>query len=192
MAGDKEKLATLRTSAGRGRVGQHLYSFSKLGERIIIPRTLSPEPSDEVSVGIAGMPITTVIALGGLRQGVPRYSPRYGDPCDITSRGAPRTYSSSSSATTWPTCSSDRLTNPGSSRRALPSRDRYSRRRLRLGCPQRGRSVPAVTPPNTPLPSRSIISITKPLMGDTSEHSLIMPSRRNPQSVPALSRRSRP
>lgn len=192
MAGDKEKLATLRTSAGLERVGQDLYSFSKLGERIIIPRTLSPEPPDEVGVGIAGMPITTVIALGGLSQGVPRYSSRYGDPSDITSRGAPRTDSSSSSATTWPTCSSDRLTNSGSSRRALPSRDRHSRRRLRLGCPQLGGSVPAATPPNIPLPSRSIVSITKPLMEDTSEHSLVMPCRRNPQSVPALTGRSCP
>lgn len=86
MAADEGDLSTLLSSATLVIVGQLFFSISKLGERIVIARLLTPEAYGEVSIGIAIMSITVTIALVGLRQGVPRYISRYDDQRDI--RGA--------------------------------------------------------------------------------------------------------
>ena len=86
MAADGGDLSTLLSSATLVLVGQLFYSVSKLGERILIARMLTPEAYGEVNVAIAVMSIAVTVALVGLRQGVPRYISRYDDPRDI--RGA--------------------------------------------------------------------------------------------------------
>ena len=86
MSVDEGDLSTLLSSATLVLVGQILYSASKLGERVVIARVLTPEAYGEVSIGLAVMMIASTVALVGLRQGVPRFISRYDDPRDI--RGA--------------------------------------------------------------------------------------------------------
>lgn len=86
MAIDDRDLSTLVSSAGLVLVGQLLYSFSKLGERIIITRALTPAAYGEISIGIAILSVGTIVALVGLSQGVPRYMSRFEE--DRDKRGA--------------------------------------------------------------------------------------------------------
>lgn len=79
MAADDDDLSTLLTSATLVLVGQVLYSVSKLGERLIIGRFLSPDAYGDVSIALAVTMVASTIALLGLRQGVPRYISRFED-----------------------------------------------------------------------------------------------------------------
>lgn len=83
---DERDLSTLLSSASLVLVGQVLYSVSKLGERVVIARILTPDAYGEVSIGLAVMSVVATMAMIGLRQGVPRFISRYDDPRDI--RGA--------------------------------------------------------------------------------------------------------
>ena len=83
---DERDLSTLLSSATLVLVGQIVYSASKLGERVVIARLLSPESYGEVSIGLAVMSVVATVAMVGLRQGVPRYISRYDDERDV--RGA--------------------------------------------------------------------------------------------------------
>jgi O-antigen/teichoic acid export membrane protein len=79
MAADEADLSTLLTSATLVMVGQVLYSVSKLVERLVIGRVLSPEAYGDVSIALALMMVASTIGLLGLRQGVPRYISRFDD-----------------------------------------------------------------------------------------------------------------
>lgn len=86
MAVDESDLSKLLSSAVLVIVGQLLYSASKLAERVVIGRVLSPGAYGEVSIALAVMTLAVTLALVGFRQGVPRYISRFDDPRDI--RGA--------------------------------------------------------------------------------------------------------
>jgi len=83
---DERDLSTLLSSATLVLVGQIVYSASKLGERVVIARLLTPEAYGEVSIGLAVMSVVATVAMVGLRQGVPRYISRYDSERDV--RGA--------------------------------------------------------------------------------------------------------
>lgn len=82
MSADEDDLSVLVSSATLVIVGQVLYSVSKLVERIVIARFLSPEAYGEVDIGLALVTLATTVGLVGLRQGVPRYMSRFDDPRD--------------------------------------------------------------------------------------------------------------
>lgn len=79
---DENKLATLLSSAGLVMVGGFVAAGSRLLERVIIGRALSPEAYGTVSIGIALVAFSTTFALAGLSQGVPRFISRYDDEAD--------------------------------------------------------------------------------------------------------------
>jgi len=74
---DDSELSTLLSSATLVMIGGVIGAGSKLLERVIIGRALSPEAYGDVSVGLAVMTFSTTIAMVGLSQGVPRYLSRY-------------------------------------------------------------------------------------------------------------------
>lgn len=74
---DDGDLAALLSSAGLVMVGGFIAAGSKLLERIIIGRALSPEAYGTVSIGIAIVTFSTTLALAGFSQGIPRFISRY-------------------------------------------------------------------------------------------------------------------
>lgn len=77
MTSRDAKLATLLSSAILVLAGTVFSSFSKLLERVIIGRALSPEAYGEVSIGLAIMTLGATASLVGLDQGIPRYMSRF-------------------------------------------------------------------------------------------------------------------
>jgi O-antigen/teichoic acid export membrane protein len=71
------ELSRLLSSAGLVLVGGLVSAGSRLAERVIIGRALSPDLYGELSVGIAILTFSTTLALAGLSQGVPRFTSRY-------------------------------------------------------------------------------------------------------------------
>lgn len=86
MPVEADDLSALLSSAVLILVGQILYSASKLVERILLTRALTPDAYGEVSIAIAVMSIGSTVALLGLSQGVPRFVSRFDDLRDV--RGA--------------------------------------------------------------------------------------------------------
>lgn len=82
MSADEDDLSILLSSATLVIVGQILYSVSKLVERIVIARFLTPDAYGEVNIGLALMTLAVTIGLIGFRQGVPRYMSRLDDQRD--------------------------------------------------------------------------------------------------------------
>ncbi|MHB9287995.1 flippase [Halobacteriales archaeon Cl-PHB] len=78
----RSELSTLLSSAGLVMVGAVIASGSKLLERVVIGRLLTPAAYGEVAVGIALLTFGVTIAVAGLSQGVPRFLSRYEDERD--------------------------------------------------------------------------------------------------------------
>lgn len=79
---DDDALATLLSSAGLVMVGGFVGAGTRLLERIVIGRALTPDAYGTISIGIAILSFSTTLALAGLSQGVPRYVSRYDDERD--------------------------------------------------------------------------------------------------------------
>lgn len=79
MAVDRQNLSALLSSAGLVFLGGLLSSFSKLIERAIIGRWLSPEAYGEVSISLVIVSFGVTLALVGFNQGIPRYVSRFDD-----------------------------------------------------------------------------------------------------------------
>lgn len=73
----------LLSSAGLVFIGSLIQAFSRLGERIIIGRSLSPDAYGEVTVGITIMIVGSVLAMVGVKQGLPQYLSRVTDSADL-------------------------------------------------------------------------------------------------------------
>lgn len=77
---DREReLSALLSSAVLVILGGVASSAANLAERVVIGRLLSPSAYGEVSIGIALLTFTLMIALAGCEQGVSRFIPRYDD-----------------------------------------------------------------------------------------------------------------
>ena len=83
MDADEGDLSMLLSSATLVAAGQVLYSASKLVERVVIARFLSPSAYGEVDIAVAVATLTVTVGLVGLRQGVPRYVSRFDDVRDV-------------------------------------------------------------------------------------------------------------
>lgn len=79
---DDSALSGLLSSATLVLTGGLLASFSKVLERIIIGRALSPGAYGEVSIGFALLSFGTTISLVGFSHGIPRYVSRYEEEAD--------------------------------------------------------------------------------------------------------------
>lgn len=79
MADREDELSALLSSAALMMVGGIVAAVSKLGERVVIGRLLSPDAYGEVSIGLALLTFSLTIALVGCTQGVSRFIPRYED-----------------------------------------------------------------------------------------------------------------
>ncbi|MFA9427635.1 flippase [Natronorubrum sp. A-ect3] len=75
----KRELSALLSSAAIVMLGGIVSSVANLAERVVIGRLLSPSAYGEVSIGIALLTFTLMIALAGCEQGVSRFIPRYDD-----------------------------------------------------------------------------------------------------------------
>ncbi|MFB6140452.1 MAG: flippase [Halosimplex sp.] len=80
---DREELSALVVSAGLIFVGALMRSFSKLIERVIVGRSLSPSVYGEVSIGLAILSFAVTASLIGFNQGIPRYVSRFDDERDV-------------------------------------------------------------------------------------------------------------
>ncbi len=83
MADAESALESLLSSATLVAVGGLIGAFSKLVERIVVGRALSPAAYGEVSMGIVVMTVGTTLSLVGLGQATSRYMSRYDDPADV-------------------------------------------------------------------------------------------------------------
>ncbi|MHB9285889.1 flippase [Halobacteriales archaeon Cl-PHB] len=83
MADAESALESLLSSATLVAVGGLVGAFSKLVERIVIGRSLSPAAYGEVSIGIVVMSIGATLSLVGLGQATSRFMSRYDDPADV-------------------------------------------------------------------------------------------------------------
>lgn len=83
---EESDLSTLLSSAALVLIGGIVGSASKLVERVVIGRALSPTTYGEVSIGIAVLTFGATFSILGLSQGVPRYMARFDDDRDV--RGA--------------------------------------------------------------------------------------------------------
>ncbi|WP_049925905.1 flippase [Halopiger goleimassiliensis] len=77
MSSNEQELSALLSSAALVMVGGIASSLANLGERVVVGRLLSPDAYGEVSVGLALLTFTLMIALAGCEQGVSRFIPRY-------------------------------------------------------------------------------------------------------------------
>lgn len=76
---DDQDVVALLSSTGLVFVASVVSGLSKLVERIIIVRALSPAAWGDVSIGLSIMLLGTTFSLLGLAQGVPRYMSRFDD-----------------------------------------------------------------------------------------------------------------
>jgi len=83
MKTDRSDLAALLVSAGLIFAGGLFRTFSKLVERVIIGRSLSPDIYGEVSIGLAILSFAVTASLIGFNQGIPRYVSRFDDDRDV-------------------------------------------------------------------------------------------------------------
>lgn len=83
---EESDLSTLLSSAALVLIGGIVGSASKLVERVVIGRALSPTTYGEVSIGIAVLTFGATFSILGFSQGVPRYMARFDDDRDV--RGA--------------------------------------------------------------------------------------------------------
>lgn len=79
---DDSELSALLSSASLVMIGGLVGAVSRLVERVIVGRALSPEIYGELSIGIAILTFSTTIAQAGLNQGIPRFMSRYSDETD--------------------------------------------------------------------------------------------------------------
>ena len=86
MSESTTDLSALASSASLMLIGGIVGSSSKLVERIVITRALSPAVYGEVALGLSVLALSTTLALVGLNQGVARYISRFENTRDI--RGA--------------------------------------------------------------------------------------------------------
>lgn len=77
MASREKNLTRLLTSAGIITAGKLIGSITKLGERVVVGRLLTPGAYGEVSIGLALLAFASTFSLVGFTQGVPRYISRY-------------------------------------------------------------------------------------------------------------------
>lgn len=76
-------LQSLLSSAGLVFVGTVLASISRMAERIVIARYLSPSAYGEVNIALAILTLGSTLALFGLNQGVTRYVSRTDSETDV-------------------------------------------------------------------------------------------------------------
>jgi len=81
MSEDTE-LSALLSSASLVMIGGLVGAVSRLLERVIVGRALSPDLYGELSIGIALLTFSTTIAQAGFSQGIPRFMSRYSEPVD--------------------------------------------------------------------------------------------------------------
>lgn len=79
---EHSELSALLSSASLVAIGGLVGAGSRLAERVIVGRALSPEIYGELSIGIAVLTFATTMAQAGLNQGVPRFVSRYDDPAE--------------------------------------------------------------------------------------------------------------
>jgi O-antigen/teichoic acid export membrane protein len=79
---DDTELSALLSSASLVMIGGLIGAGSRLLERVIVGRALSPEIYGELSIGIAVLTFSNTIAQAGFSQGIPRFMSRYSDPVD--------------------------------------------------------------------------------------------------------------
>lgn len=83
MSFEEKDLTTLVTSASLVLIGSIVGSLSKVIERIIIARALTPSAYGDISLALAMLSLGTTISLIGFNQGVPRYISRFTSNRDI-------------------------------------------------------------------------------------------------------------
>lgn len=80
--GIEREISSLISSATLVFVGGIVSSASKLVERVVIGRMLSPELYGEVSMALAILSLCSTLAMAGFSQGIPRYLSRMETPRD--------------------------------------------------------------------------------------------------------------
>lgn len=80
---DENDLSKLVSSASLVFFGGILQSLSKLLERILVARRLSPSVYGDVSIGIALLTFGVTLSLIGYNQGIPRFIARYNNDADV-------------------------------------------------------------------------------------------------------------
>lgn len=83
MSVDDADLQRLLSSATLVLAGVVLGSASKLIERVIVARWLSPDAFGEISLALAIMSFAVTLSMAGFNQGVPRYASRFDDERDV-------------------------------------------------------------------------------------------------------------
>lgn len=83
MSSERDELAKLISSASLVFLGTIIGSTSKLVERAIVGRLLSPALYGEFSVALAIFTLAGILGAAGFIQGVPRFIARFENPVDI-------------------------------------------------------------------------------------------------------------